>query len=310
MRFLIAMMLAAAAAHADPAQPLTNEQAEKIVPRANLSDLTDAQRGTFLAIATDVYNYAGCTETLARCLGKDQRDPHALRMAELVKQLVRDGAQAGAATEMLEKYYNSFDPKNRQQVRSDNCPVLGSGPIALVEFSDYQCPHCAVALQPLDQLVEKDRKGKVRLCSKFFPFASHPRARVAALCAEYARQHGKFWEMNGLLFANQESLEDGDLKGYAKDLGLDGDQMLKQVYSGQLDEIVEKHVREGTIAGVDSTPTLFIDGRVNQLPVKQFYLDFSLDDELAWQADSAWNPGAKAVAATPPATKKVAKRNR
>ena len=308
MRLLIAMMLAAAAAHAEVPQPLSQEQAEKAVPRANLSELTDAQRGVFLAIATDVYNYAGCNDTLARCLAKGQTDAHALRMAELVKHLAADGAQASPAVEMLEKYYQSFGAKNRQPVGADNCPVRGAGPVALVEFSDYQCPHCAAALQPLDQLVEKSRKGKVRLCSKFFPFASHPRARIAALCAEYARQHGKFWEMNGLLFANQDALEDGDLKAYAKELGLDADEMLRQAYAGQFDAVIEKHIREGTAAGVDSTPTLFIDGRVNQLPVKQFYLDFSIDDELAWQTDKAWNPAAKAAAAAPAASKKVAKR--
>ena len=312
MRLLIAAILIASAARAEDTKPLTEEQARSIVPRANLQGLTDAQRGVFLAVATDVYDYAGCNATLAQCLAKDQKDQHALRMAELVKHLASEGAPASPIIEMVERYYNSFAPKNRASLRSDNCPVLGSGPITLVEFSDYQCPHCAVALQPLDQLVEKDRKGQAKLCSKFFPFSSHPRARIAALCAEYARQHGKFWEMNGLLFANQESLDDGDLKKYANELGLNADDMLQQAYSGRLDDIVERHIREGTAAGVDSTPSIFIDGRLNALPVKQFYLDFTVDDELAWQTDKAWNPSAKApasvAAAAPVAKKKVAKR--
>jgi len=53
---------------------------------------------------------------------------------------------------------------------------LGNGPVALVEFSDYQCPHCAAAVGPLEALATKDRKGQVRLCSKYFPFPNHPRA--------------------------------------------------------------------------------------------------------------------------------------
>jgi protein-disulfide isomerase len=300
-------MLAASAAGAEEARGLTLEQAQQIVPRANLADLTDAQRAVFLSVATDVYNYAGCTETLAKCLARGEKDEHALRMAELVKHLAAEGAPATPIAQVVEKYYDSFNPKNRVQLRTDNCPELGKGPIAIVEFSDYQCPHCAAALQPLDQLVEKDRKGKVRLCSKYFPFSSHPRARVAAASAEYARMHGKFWEMNGLLFANQEALEDDNLKAYAKELGLNGDEMLQQVYAGKFDEVIEKHIREGTAAGVESTPSIFVNGRISVLPVKSFYLQFSVDDELAWQKDKAWNPS---LASAAPATtsKKVAKR--
>jgi protein-disulfide isomerase len=169
----------------------------------------------------------------------------------------------------------------------------------MVEFSDYQCPHCAAALPTLDQLVEKERKGKVRLCSKYFPFSSHPRARIAALCAEYARAHGKFWEMNKLLFEHQDALEDANLAGYAKEVGLNGEEMLKKAYAGDLDAMVEKHLREGTAVGVEATPTLFVDGRVSVLPLRPYYLAFSVDDEIAWKKDKVWNP---------PPPRKMAKR--
>lgn len=299
MRIVLATLLIAFAAGAQEQKGLTEQQAQQIVPRARLADLTDAQRAVFVDAATELFVYAGCQDTLAKCLAKGQNDPHALRMAELLKHLAAEGAAASPIVQAMEKYYDSFAPQRRVQLRADNCPSLGKGPIEMVEFSDYQCPHCAAALQPLDQLVEKDRKGKVRLCSKYFPFAQHPRARIAALCAEYARAHGKFWEMNGLLFANQDALEDANLKSYAAQLGLDGEEMLKKVYAGDYDAVVEKHIREGTAAGVESTPTLFIDGRLSVLPARQFYLDFSVDDEMAWKKDRVWNP---------PPPKKVAKR--
>src|SRR5215469_7780337 len=122
--------------------------------------LTDAQKAVFEQVAGEVYGYAGCTDALAACLKKKKVDPHAARMAELVAHLSAEGAPAQPVEEMIERYYNSFLPRNRQQMRTDNCPVLGKGPLAVVEFSDYQCPHCAAALQPLDELVTKDRKGK------------------------------------------------------------------------------------------------------------------------------------------------------
>ncbi len=295
MRIALAFCLAAVPAFAQAqSNPVTAEQARNIVPRADLSDLTDAQRGVFIDVATDVFNYAGCQDTLAKCLAASQTDPHAVRMAGLVKQLTTEGATAQQITQAVEAYYASFEPGQRTPVKADNCPILGKGPITIVEFSDYQCPHCAAAVKPLEQLVERDRNGFVRLCSKYFPFTTHPRARIASACAEYARTKGKFWEMNASLFEHQEALEDDDLKRYARQLGLNGDEMLKEVYAGRFDDRVEKNRREGLAAGVDSTPTLFIDGRRGVLPLNPWYLSFSIDDELQWQKEKGWKFGAAA----------------
>ena len=280
MSLLIAALLALT--------PVTSEQAKHALPAVDLSDLTDLQRGAFMDVAADVLNYAGCPETLALCLDPREKDPHALRMAQLVKQLVKDSVQPPAIVQVLERYYASFDARQRLRLHDGNCAVEGKGPVSIVEFSDYQCPHCAAALAPLTALVNADRQGQVRLCSKYFPFASHPRARVAALCAEYARSKGKFWQMNAALFANQEALEDADLKKYAGQVGLDGDEMLKEAYSGKFDAVVEKHLREGMAAGVESTPTLLIDGRQYNLPVMPFYLAWTVDDELQWKKEKGW----------------------
>ena len=281
--------------------PVTAEQAKKAFPAVDLSDLTDQQRGAFIDVAAEVYNYAGCQDTLAICLNPAAKDPHALRMAGLVKALVREGAPETVVVQTVERYYDGFSPKKRASFRTDNCAVEGTGSVAIVEFSDYQCPHCAAAVAPLTAVVDIDREGQVRLCSKYFPFPSHPRARIAALCAEYARSKGKFWEMNAKLFQNQESLEDGDLKKYAKEIGLDGDEMLKEVYGGKFDAVIEKHLREGLAAGVQSTPSLFIDGRPYALPVRPAYLQFAIDDEIQWKKEKGWH------FAPAPAARKVAK---
>jgi protein-disulfide isomerase len=280
MSLLIATLLALT--------PVTAEQAKHAFPAVDLADLTDQQRGAFIDVAAEVLNYAGCPETLAICLDPREKDPHALRMAQLVKQLLKDGVTPPLVVQVLERYYLAFDPKQRVRLSDANCGVEGKGPVSIVEFSDYQCPHCAAALAPLTALVKTDRQGQVRLCSKYFPFASHPRARVAALCAEYARSKGKFWQMNAALFANQEALEDADLKKYAAQVGLDGDEMLKEAYAGKFDAVIEKHLREGMSAGVESTPTLLIDGRPYNLPVMPLYLAWTVDDELQWKKEKGW----------------------
>src|SRR5947209_18797471 len=118
---------------------ITAAQARQIVPRADLADLTDAQRGVFVDVATEVFNYAGCQDTLAKCLAAEQKDTHALRMAGLVKQMSREGAPVSFIIQSVEKYYASFDPAQRVQLSANNCAVAGKGPVTIVEFSDYQC---------------------------------------------------------------------------------------------------------------------------------------------------------------------------
>src|SRR5438309_2503857 len=287
----LSLAAGAALAQQAPSNPCTAEHVRGIVPRADLSDLTYAQRCVFLDVATEVFNYAGCQDTLAKCLGAGQKDVHAPRMAALVKQFCSEGHPASPIVQAVERYYASFEAAQRVPLKAENCPVAGKGPVTIVEFSDYQCPHCAQALAPLEELVDKARKGKARLCSKYFPFPSHPRARVAAACAEYARGKGKFWEMNASLFAHQEALEDEDLKACARQVGLDGEEMLKQVYAGKFDEQVEKHRREGMAAGVESTPAIIMDGRPNTLPLRRWYPACTGDDELQWQREKGWRFG-------------------
>jgi len=117
-----------------------------------------------------------------------------------------------------------------------------------------------------------------------------PRARIAAACAEYARKRGKFWEMNRLLFEHQEELDDANLKSFAQQLKLDGNDMLKEAYAGKFEAIIERHLKEGAAAEVQATPSLFLNGRLHTLPVKLEYLRHSVEDELEWQRNGgAWD---------------------
>jgi protein-disulfide isomerase len=266
------------------AQGLSDERARQILPRADLHDLTDAQRAQFLEVAGDTFGYAGCSDTLARCLGAGVSDKHAPRMAGLVKALLLQGLKPGVVTDALERYYAGFTQQRRQKLADFDCPQLGDAraPVAVVEFSDYQCPHCAAAAKPLRDLV-RSLPAKVRLCSKYFPLPGHPRAQIAAACAEFARRQGKFWEMNDLIYANQEELGDAALKSFALKLGLDGDAMLRQAYGGRFDPLIERQKKEGTAAGLRATPTLYFNGRQYTLPIQHEFLVFSAQDEDEWQ---------------------------
>jgi protein-disulfide isomerase len=141
--------------------------------------------------------------------------------------------------------------------------VLGNrdAAVTLLEYGDYECPYCAAAAPVLRHVVE-DSDGLVRLVFRNFPIADrHPYALTAALAAEAAGAQGGFWEMNELIFARQQRLDDAALRAYADELGLDGSLVVGEPAQAFADK-VEADFAAGLDAGVGGTPTVFIDGRL------------------------------------------------
>jgi protein-disulfide isomerase len=133
-------------------------------------------------------------------------------------------------------------------------------PITLLEYGDYECPYCGAAY-PKIKAVQK-RLGD-RLCFAFrnFPLVnSHSHAEHAAEAAESAGAQGRFWEMHDLLYEHQEALEDEDLARYATTLGLDARRLTTEVLAEEHLARVREDFRSGARAGVNGTPTLFING--------------------------------------------------
>src|SRR5437660_8821577 len=95
---------------------------------------------------------------------------------------------------------------------SDHHAGPDDAPVTLVEYGDYECPHCGRA-HPIVREVQKRMGRRLRFVFRNFPLAEmHPHAAAA---------QGKFWEMHDLLFEHQADLEDADLIRYAKRLALD-----------------------------------------------------------------------------------------
>jgi len=133
-------------------------------------------------------------------------------------------------------------------------------PCTLVEYGDYQCPHCAHA-HPIVKRLQKHFGKRLLFVFRNFPLTqSHQFAEMAAEAAEFAASFGKFWEMHDLLFENQNRLSPELVLELGEKLGL---------YPTALDEALESHefadrVREdfngGVRSGVNGTPTFFING--------------------------------------------------
>jgi protein-disulfide isomerase len=132
-------------------------------------------------------------------------------------------------------------------------------PVTLVEYGDYECPHCGSAHRIV--LAVRQRMGpRLRFVFRHFPLAEiHPHAMHAAEAAEAASDQGKFWEMHDALFENQEALEDSDLIRYARDLGLEAARVERELVSGACEARVREQFRSGVRSGVNGTPTFFIN---------------------------------------------------
>ncbi len=135
-----------------------------------------------------------------------------------------------------------------------------SAPVTIVEFSDFQCPYCVRAEETVKQVLAA-YPDKVKLYYRDFPLPFHPNAEKAAEASHCAQDQGKYWEMHDKLFASQAKLEVADLKGYARELGLDGAKFDKCLESGEKAKLVEGHKKAGDDAGVSGTPAFFINGR-------------------------------------------------
>jgi protein-disulfide isomerase len=133
-------------------------------------------------------------------------------------------------------------------------------PLTLVEYGDYECPHCGRAY-PIVQEVQRRMGSRLRFVFRNFPLAeAHPHAEHAAEAAEAAAAQGKFWEMHDAIFEHQAALEDADLVHYAKALALDAGRVKHELTTHVHAPRVREDFSSGLRSGVNGTPTFFING--------------------------------------------------
>lgn len=144
-----------------------------------------------------------------------------------------------------------------------NSPAKGEdgAPVTLTVFSDFQCPYCSRLVPFVDEVLAKN-PGKVRVVFKQFPLRMHNMALPAALASLAAREQGKFWPMHDLLFANFNQLSEEKIRALAKQAGLDLVRFDKDRNSQKLRDEVLRDQGLGQQAGVQGTPTLFLNGKL------------------------------------------------
>jgi protein-disulfide isomerase len=148
---------------------------------------------------------------------------------------------------------------------TDHLTGSAHAPVSVVEYGDFECPNCRQAQSALKLLLERF-DGRVRFVFRNFPLEDvHPHALGAAEAAECAGGQGKFWPMHDLLFANQAHLKPKDLCGYAERLGLDMARFTAEMDDHVYLQRVREDLQSGIESGVRSTPTFFVNGRIEDV---------------------------------------------
>lgn len=143
-----------------------------------------------------------------------------------------------------------------------------NGKVTLVEYSDFQCPGCGYWYSQIEDIVE-EFGSDMTFVYRHLPLKSiHPNATPAAEAAEAAGLQGKFWEMHGELFENQNvwsKMGDNELQttfnAYAANIGLDLEKFKADLDSDEVEDAVDDDLAGANRMGVASTPTFFLNGK-------------------------------------------------
>lgn len=187
--------------------------------------------------------------------------------------------------EMFDMAANPF-ADNLAKLHIDGNPSQGpsDAKITLVEFSDFECPHCREFSQILRSI--EPQYPQVRVVFKDFPLTQiHPWAETAAIAARcaYLQQPSAFWSFQAQIFDNQDLISAENvwdkLTAFATQDGLDSDAFKACISSSEAKQAIEANHREGEALNINSTPTIFINGRPligGDKPTLEQYLKYEL----------------------------------
>ncbi len=159
--------------------------------------------------------------------------------------------------------------------------------VTLVEYGDYECPHCERA-HSIIKRVQKHFGKSLRFVFRNFPLNElHPHAESAAETAEFAGARAKFWEMHDLLFENQERLGEALYAKLAEQLSLPTGELKQALEEGTYKARVRADFTSGIHSGVNGTPTFFINGRRHDGPFDYETLVLAIQEQIGRQGNAA-----------------------
>jgi protein-disulfide isomerase len=222
--------------------------------------LDDFGKKVFARIANGESSVCGQAQSLIQ----SANDPKAncRRSISALRYVARLIEQGFTDSEISEKLANRYRPVSLKKIDVADAPMTGnpSARITLIEFADYECPHCRRFQPVLHQILDEFR-GEVKLYFKNYPLPQHTNARLAAEAAVAAQKQGKFWQYQDKLWEKSDELTPAEIEKAAKEVGLDVAKFRQDLASEPVKARVQKDRNDGQAAGIQATPTLYINGR-------------------------------------------------
>lgn len=147
-----------------------------------------------------------------------------------------------------------------------------NAPVVVEEFADFQCPTCAV-VHPMMNEITATYGNRIKFIYRVYPLTQiHPNAYDAAVAAEAAGIQGKYWEMQNLLFQNQQKWAAASdprplFESYSQTLGLDLEKFKSDMSGMAAKQRVDADLQRARSMNITSTPTILVNGR--PVPVEQ-----------------------------------------
>jgi protein-disulfide isomerase len=262
--FALSLVSSATAAPADgkPASPDSQGSGDLDTsppPGIDISKLDEHERKVFFRIVNREPSSCGKGHSLIYSVKHDAGCKLSVYAIKFVAKLVDSGYTDSEVSEKLQKRYRDVVHKDIDVSRAPS-----KGPpearVTLVEYVDYECPHCRSAQALIRQVLDTYPR-QVRLCFKHFPLSGHTNSRLAAEAATAAQKQGKFWPYSDKVWENSDNLTPAVLEKIAKEVGLDVARWRSDMASTEIKGAVSLDKADGGTLGINSTPTIYINGR-------------------------------------------------
>lgn len=186
-----------------------------------------------------------------------------------------------------EKINKVIGPEERNGNIGDNVYGNKEAKVVLIEYGDYQCGGCK-SVAPKVKLLAEKYKDSLAFVFRNYPLTTiHPNARAAAATAQAAGAQGKYWEMNELLFNEQENWQAAEVNirndiflSYAEQLKLNLDKFREDTASQDITKKIDFDVALGGMQNVVGTPTFLIDGEVINTQASENALEDAIKSAL------------------------------
>ena len=238
------------------------------LPGVDFSGLSPVKTRALLRLLRSHDCACGCGMKVAECRVKDSQCSWSKGLAAAMADAIRAGKDENEALEAAKASKWAHGPQPTKLLEDTVIiPTAGSparGPadaaLTLVEFSDFQCPYCLLAVAKLNAVLDA-YPGKIQLIFKQFPLDMHSQAALAAAAAIAAHRQGKFWPMHDGLFAQRRELSRPSILAVARAAGLDMQRFQADLDSAETRKTVVRDMEDGDRAGVEGTPSVFINGK-------------------------------------------------